>query len=745
MNLETPEPILRVDGPEKVSGAATYAGDVRLPGLLVGMALRSPFPHARIRAIDVAAARNVPGVLAVLTAADLPTTLIGKSLQDMPLLARDRVRYVGEKVAVVAAETRDAAEAALAAITVDYEELPALSNVDDALAPGAPELHPDKLTYKRGHGYPELPDEPNVNSLLLLEKGDVDEGFRQAVHISEDEFRLPMQHVAFLEPHACTVAIDPDGKVRVWTCVKLPFSVPKFMAEATGLPADRFVTMPARIGGDFGGKGYLMDEPLAYFLAQASGRPVQMVMRMNDEFQGGIPRHGALIRIKSGLDAEGRLIARECQLYWDSGAYAAYRAAANMTGARRAAGAYAIPNIRVISRCLWTNHMPCGSMRAPGHPQVTFACESHTDLLARRMGLDPVELRRRNLVKKGEVMLDGSVIADDSAPVILQKALDAFDWSAPLPPGHGRALAFSERGTGGGNASIQVSVDAMGTVLARTGTPEQGAGQHTMVQQVVARTLGVPARLVRVEQGDTDNGPFDQGPGGSHTTNATGGAALTAATRVRDRLRDLAAESQGWQADAVAIENGAFVAHGERVEFRELAARLVQLEGGLIAEDADNRASSGPSGFACLAAEVAVDQDTGQVRIEKLVAVHDVGYAINPIGVVGQIHGGLLQGLGQALMEELRIVDGRPQVANFSDYKMFNVADIPDLRIELIEEGDGPGPFGAKGVGEISALTPPPALANAVDAAVGVRITDLPITAEKIFAALQARASSNGG
>ena len=734
-----PEPIMRVDGPEKVSGAATFAGDVRLPGLLVGVALRSPLPHARILGIDVSAAREVPGVRAVLTAADLPDVRIGKTLYDMPLLARDRVRHVGEKVAVVAAESRDAAEAALAAIKVDYEELPAISTVDEAMAPGAPELHPDKFSYKRGgHGYPELPDEPNVNSLVVMERGDVDAAFKQAAHVSEDEFRLPMQHVAYLEPHACTVAIDPGGKVRVWTCVKQPFSVPKYMSDATGLPPETFVTMPARIGGDFGGKGYLMDEALAYFLAKAAGRPVQMVMRMNEEFQGGIPRHGALIRIKSGVDTEGRLVAREVHLYWDSGAYAAYRAAPNMTGARRAPGAYAIPNIRVVSRCLWTNHMPCGSMRAPGHPQVTFACESHTDLLARRIGHDPIDFRRRNLVSKGDVMLDGSVIADDSARVILQQTLDAFDWSAPLPPGRGRALAFSERGTGGGKAAVEVAVDASGTVIARTGTPEQGAGQHTIVQQVVARTLGVPASLVRVEQGDTETGPFDQGPGGSHTTNATGGAALTAATRVRDRLRELAAESQGWQEDAIAIEDGAFVAQGERVDFRQLAARLAQLEGGQVAEHVENQANTGPSGFACLGAEVEVDRETGQVSIHKLVAVHDAGYAINPIGVVGQIHGGLLQGLGQALCEELRIVDGRPQAINFGDYKMFNVADIPDLQVHLIEERDGPGPFGAKGVGEISALTPPPAIANAVESAVGVRITELPLTAEKILAALQA-------
>ena len=472
-----PEEILRVDGPAKVRGTAHYAGDIRLSGLLFGMALRSPLPHARIVHLDARQARQVPGVHAVITAADAPQTLLGKNLHDMPLLASERVRYVGEKVAVVAAESRQAAQAALAAIVVEYEELPVVSNIEDAIRQGATPLHPHRASYAHSRDYPDfLADEPNVNSFQVLEKGNVDEGFSQAVHISEDTFRVPMQHIGFLEPHSCTVSVEPDGKARVWSCVKVPFSMPGYLSQATGVPAEQFVIMPTPIGGDFGGKGYLMDEACAYLLARATGRPVQMVMSMNEEFQGGVPRHAALIRIKSGVDAHGRLLARECNLYWDSGAYAAYRGGAGMSGARRSAGGYAIPHIRVVSRCVWTNHMPCGSMRAPGQPQVTFACESHTDMLARRIGLDPIEFRRRNIVHAGEVMLDGEAIEGNTAETVLERAIAAMDWSAPLPPGRGRGLAFSERGTGGGPASVAVSVDGSGDVLARTGVPEQGGG-----------------------------------------------------------------------------------------------------------------------------------------------------------------------------------------------------------------------------------------------------------------------------
>jgi CO/xanthine dehydrogenase Mo-binding subunit len=732
--------MLRVDGPAKVLGSAQYAGDVRLPGLLVGMALRSPVAHARIVRIDVSAARAVPGVRAVLTAADLPPALIGKNLRDMPVLAGERVRYLGEKVAVVAAESTLAAEAALAAIEVVYDELPTISSIQEAIQPGAIPIHPDRFSYRHGREYPELSQaEPNVNSLIVMSKGDVEAGFARAVHVSEDTFRIPMQHVGFLEPHVCTVAIEPEGRVRVWTCIKIPFRVPEYLSDATGVPAEQFVVMPTPIGGDFGGKGFLMDEALAYFLARASGRPIRMVMSMTEEFQGGIPRHAALITLRSGVDAEGRLVARDCTLYWDSGAYAAYRTGAGMTGARRAPGGYAIPNIRVTSRCVWTNHMPCGSMRAPGQPQVTFACESHTDLLAQRMGLDPIEFRRRNVARAGEMMVDGEPIEGDTAAAVLACAASALDWSAPLPAGRGRGLAFSERGTGAGRAAVQVVVDETGSVLARTGLPEQGVGSHTMIQHVVARTLGVPADLVRVEQGDTDTGPFDQGVGGSRGTNSTGGAAQHATEQLRSRLCSLAAERRGWREDSVRVEDGAFVSDGEIEDFRELAGWLARSEGGVIQEEIDYRAARGPSGFACHAVEVEVDAETGEVRLDKLVAVHDVGHAINPVALMGQIQGGLLQSLGQTLMEELRVVDGRPQAINFGEYKIPCAADIPDLRVELIEQGDGPGPFGAKGVGEISALPAASAIANAVANATGVRVTELPLTAERVLAGLRAR------
>jgi CO/xanthine dehydrogenase Mo-binding subunit len=733
--------IRRVDGPAKVSGAAHYSGDVRLPGLVFGLALRSPVPHARITKLDVSAARSVPGVLAVLTAADLPVPLIGRAMRDLPVLAGERVRFMGEKIAVVAAETRDAAEEALQAITLEYEELPGVFDVEEALLPGAPVLHPDRDSYRNNYPPGPLPAEPNLTSTVVVGKGDVEAGFARSAQVFEDVFRLPMQHLGFIEPHSCTVAIDPDGKVRVWSCSKQPFGVPRFMAQATGLPAEQFVTMPSYIGGDFGGKGYIVDEALAYFLAKATGRPVQMVMRQNEEFQAGIPRHAAVVWMKSGVDQDGRIIARDVRVLFNGGAYHGFRGGITMQGARRAAGPYRIPNIRITTSCAYTNQLPCGSMRAPGQPQVTFACESHTDLVARRLGLDPVEFRRLNVVHEGDEDLDGKPW-HGSAGEVLERAVEVIGWGKKLPDGRGWGIALGERGTGAGRAEVGVEIDTKGQVLVRTGTPEVGTGAHTILQEVVARTLAVAPSLVRVEQGDTASAPYDDGSGGSKVTNSTGGAALVAVQQLRQRLCSLAAEAEGWREDSVDLEDGHFVSRDEsaRIPFAELAGRLAQLEGGSISEMVDRHAERGGStGYACQAFEVSVDRDTGQLTVERMVAVHDVGYSINPRGLTGQIEGGLMQGLGQAMMEDLRVEDGRVQAVNFGDYKIPSLPDIPPLTIELIEKGDGPAPFGGKGVGEITAVPTAAALANAVEAAVGVRITELPVTAEKIYRALHAQ------
>ncbi|MGH7844776.1 MAG: xanthine dehydrogenase family protein molybdopterin-binding subunit [Candidatus Binatia bacterium] len=743
----------RVDALEKVSGAALYAADVRLPGLLFGAALRSPCAHALIKAIDISPARAIPGVHAVFTAADLPALLLGKRLKDIPLLARDRVRFVGEKVAAVAAESREIAEQAISAIKVTYEELPVVSNPEEALGPDAPILHPDFNSYPKPPDWIKAewresqrqhfelnPPHPNASSQVVLERGDARHGFETSAHVFENVFHVPMQSHAFIEPHACTVAIDASGRVQVWSSVKEPFDMQEWMAEETGLLPDQIVVLPVRIGGDFGGKGYIMDELLAYHLARATNRPVQMAMSQSEDFSAGVHRHGATIRIKSGVDDNARLLAREVELTFNNGAYAGLRPRMTLGGTPRAAGCYRIPNTRIVSTCVYTNQVPCGHMRGPGQPQTTYAVECHTDFIARRLGMDPIDFRQRNVLREGDEGPLGGIYRSVAAAEVLERAAAAIGWSKRKKEGTGRGIALTERHTGSGPASVIVEMTGDAKVVVRTGVPEVGVGSHTVLQRVVAEVLTIPPADVVVVQGSTDTGPFDGGSGGSHVTNATGGAAFKAAKALQSRLGALAARLKNCSEGAVELRNGQFV-YGKKshsIPFAEVAKALAEQEGGVVREQADNRAGHGESsGYACHAVEVAVDEETGQIRVNRIVAVHDVGYAINPAGLTGQIEGGLSHGFGMGLMEEMRLEDGRLECVNFDQYKIPSLADMPPLATQLIEAKNGPGPFGAKGIGEIAASPTAPAIANAVEDAAGVRICDLPITAEKVWAALK--------
>jgi carbon-monoxide dehydrogenase large subunit len=674
--------IWRVDGAEKVSGAAKYAGDIRLPGLLVGCTLRSPIAHGRIKSIDTSAARRIPGVRAVVTGADMPPALLGKRLRDMPILARERVRFIGEKVAAVAADSRDIAEEAIAAITVDYENLPAVFDPEAAMGEGAPVLHPDLKNYPKDPNWiksewrgAERQDfrfapSPNANSEVIVEKGDADAGFRTAARIFEDRFVIPMQHHGFIEPHACTVAIDPDGKVRVWSCTKYPYELQKDFAAATGVPVQDVIVMPVRVGADFGGKGFVVDEVIAYFLARATGRPVQMVMSQNEEFIAGNHRHPAIVHLKSSVDAQGRLTAREVEIIFNGGAYAGYRPRMTLGGVPRAAGCYRIPNVRIAATCVYTNQVPCGHMRAPGQPQVIYAAESHTDRIARGLGMDPVKFRQMNVLRDGDTAPLGGVYETVGALGVIERATQEIGWSKAKKAGVGRGISLAERGTGTGRATVIVEIDASGRVIVRIGVMEVGTGSHTVVREVVARVLELPTDRVQVVQGDTSTGPFDVGSGGSKVTNTTGGAAFKATNQIRARLCKLAAQAQVWPEDQVRFEKGQFFCPGTpgRKPFDALIKKLVELNGGVIREEAENRAGRGKSsGYACHAVEVAVDRDTGQVRINRVVAAHDVGFVVNHSGLTGQIEGGFSQGFGVGLMEDLALDQGRLQVVNYGD------------------------------------------------------------------------------
>ena len=400
----------RGEGPDKVTGKSIYAADVFLPGMLWGKVLRSPFPHARIVSIDTEAAKAVPGVHAVITAADLPNSLVGRRLRDMPVLARDVVRFVGEKVVAVAAETEDAADEALLLIDVEYEELPAVYDAHEAMEADAPTLHPELS------GYEGLPQpESGINNVfahITWGQGDVDEGFAQADLVFEHTFNAQLMHQAYIEPHACVVSAEPSGQIHAWINNKDPYALREQLAAVWGMDEEHIVLHPCSIGGDFGGKGSFMDAPLCYYLSLRSGRPVKMVMNYIQELMAANPRHPATMTIKSGVKRDGTLVARQARVVFDSGAYGAFKPTVYLRGADHLCGVYRIPHARIDSYMVYTNNVPKGHMRSPAKPQVVFAVESHTDLIARELGMDPYQFRQMNLLRDGDSSPVGHVWED---------------------------------------------------------------------------------------------------------------------------------------------------------------------------------------------------------------------------------------------------------------------------------------------------------------------------------------------
>ena len=456
------QPVTREDGPEKVSGQTRYSGDLMLPGMLWGKVLRSPFPHARIVHIDTSGASKLPGVHAVLTGRDLAGMLVGRTLRDTPLLAQEKVRFVGEKVAAVAADDVDTAEEALTRIEVEYAELPAIFDPVQAMQPEAPVVHDGSPLYEGPAG----PVQPrgNISHHHTWSGGDVEQGFRDSDLLFEHTFTTPWVHQGYMEPYACIVAIDEAGRIQVWANNKQPFRLRWQLASALGVPEDRIRVNPCAIGGDFGGKAGAMDVPLAYALAQRVGRPVKMIMDYVEELMAGNPRHPSVITIKSGVKQDGQLWARHTRVVYNGGAYGGFRGALTLSGGRQAGGGpYRIPHFRIDNYMMYTNTIPCGSYRAPGEPQAVFAVESHTDMIARAMGIDPYAFRLKNVVREGEVSGTGQLFRHVRGEETLRRAAEAAGWNTPKPgPGFGRGIALGQRPQGRAVSTARVAVDEHG-------------------------------------------------------------------------------------------------------------------------------------------------------------------------------------------------------------------------------------------------------------------------------------------
>jgi carbon-monoxide dehydrogenase large subunit len=606
------------------------------------------------------------------------------------------------------------------------------------MEPGAPLVHPDAPSYR---GWPkEIPaDARNVCAYQEIAHGDVAAGFAEADLVLEHTFRTQLSHQGYLEPHACIVQINGEGRAEIWPSNKVPFNLKEELAEILERPEHDLLIHAVAVGGDFGSKGSPFDVPLAYYLAKLTGRPVKFVNSSTEDLTAMALRHPSVVTIKSGLKRDGRIVAREARVVFNTGAYGGYKPSANgmLGGAQRVAGCYAIPNLHVDAYCTYTNQVPGGYMRAPGSPQVLFAVETHTDLLARELGMDPVEFRERNLASRspgGE---------ENLAQSVLRAAADAIDWNRPKPdmPGPvriGRGVSLVMRNTGVGEGSSDLTVNPDGTITAITSMPDNGTGGLTVVAQVVAETFGVPFEKVHLVRGDTDALPVDVGSGASRMTNVAGHAVLAAATQIKEQLAPLATAMLG--ADSAEWSHGGWQApDGRRVGLEELALEMV--EAGDPRAHAQVTISTPRSeivGYCAQAAEVEVDEETGQVRLRAVSSAQDTGQIINAIGHQGQIEGALMQGLGYALSEEMVVEQGRVVNGNLGDYKMPSIADVPPLETRNITS-HGPGPFEAKAIGEIPLMGTGATVANAVADALGIPFFELPITSERVLAALAAK------
>jgi CO/xanthine dehydrogenase Mo-binding subunit len=738
---------IRHDGVDKVTGRALYGADVRPTGVLYGAVLRSPHAHARILAIDTRAAEAMPGVRAVVTAADMPEaedrisdhgeTDVNVRYQSWNILARGKVLYHGHAIAAVAATSLHIAQEALGRIRVEYELLPPVLDVREAMRADAPILLPNLRTDELGQ---QQPGETNIAGHIRHERGDVTSGFAQAAVIVEREFTTSMVHQGYIEPQNATAIVNPDGQVTVWTSTQGSFGVRSQLEDLLAIPVSRIRVIPMEIGGGFGGKNDVYLEPLAVMLSKKSGhRPVKLTMSRAEVLQATGPTSGSFIRVKMGADAEGRLTAAEAYLAYEAGAFPGSPVEA---GANIIFGPYRLDHVRVDGCDVVVNKPKTSAYRAPGGTNATFAAETVVDELAEKLGLDPIEFRLLNAVKEGDRKVDGPVLPRVGLLEVLEAARDHPHYRAPLEGLHvGRGVACGYWGNYGGRSSASASINRDGTVSLVEGSVDIG-GSRTSIAMQLAEVLGIPVTDVKPLVADTDSVGYTEGTYGSRTTFATGWAVYQLGLDLKRQLRERAAESWEITPDAVSYDAGVFTAGERRMTLKELA-REIDDGRPLMASATVLPETEGPA-FSLHIVDLAADPETGKVQLLRYTAVQDVGKAIHPSYVEGQLQGGAAQGIGWALNEEYFYDDqGHLANASFLDYRIPTALDLPMIDTVLVEAPNPGHPFGVRGVGEAPILPPPGAIANALYRALGVRMNVLPMSPAHVLEALWA--SPTGG
>ena len=750
----------KVDALERVTGEAVYGADVRLPGMLYGKVLYSPHPHARIRRIDYSKALQHPGVVSVATAGDLASKSTAAEAGDgahetgsydpghesegdkgrpnsaTSVFASSKVLWVGQPVAAVAATTTEAAEEAVELIDVEYELLTPLFSAEESMKPDAPLLHPNLFTQTLG----EKPTEPsNIATHIELSRGDLEEGFKQADVIIEDTYSTVMVHQAYLEPRATLADVDANGKITVWSSSQGSFRILEQLNEILDEPLTSINVIPVEMGGGFGAKTQGVLEPIAILLSRKSGRPVKMVVARDIEFKIGRPGAPSVFHVKLGATKEGKLTAAHIRVTMEGGAFPGgpVSAATNTCG-----GAYKIPNLLIEGYDVVVNKPPVGSYRAPGAPQAAYAFESHMDRLARALNMDPLELRLMNVAAEGDRMPTDMALPRVGFRETLEKVKTHPAWTTPLTgPNRGRGLASATWLGGAGPMGSAIRVNGDGTLAIIMGAIDI-SGSRTALVQLVAEEFGVEPSQVTITIPATDTAPYATVSAGSKVTMSMSAALKNASDKVKQQLIDRGAAKLDVPTDQVEYQSQRVQAKGDPSRFvtmRDLAsdARGPIMETGSVA-----RMRQAPQ-FGVDVVDIEVDPETGKVTILNFTAFQDCGLAVNPTQIEGQMQGGVTQGIGWALTEEYIFDNGNMKNASFLDYRIPTSLDLPMIQTELIEVPASDGPYGIRGVGEMSIVPPMAAIANALFDATSVRFTELPMSPEKVLLGIQK--SKNGG
>ena len=745
------------DGAEKVTGRTRYLHDLVLPRLAHGKILRARYPHARIARIDTSRARALPGVLAVLTGDDVEPQPFGFA-KDQVALKRRKVRCIRDEVAAVAAETPEIAEGALALIDVEYEELAAVFDPRAALEPGAPLVHEELGT--------------NAHHLQYqFTRGDVDRAFAEAAAVVEDTYTLNFVTPACLGTMVAIADWDAADTLTMWSTTQVPFLYQRDLAAALGITGDRVRVLQPPIGGNFGrGLDLYPIDVIAALLARRVRRPVKIEFDRVEEFIACPTREPCAIRLRTAADRDGRLLARAAHVMIDNGAYTSWGSTTPSVMLSTVAGLYRVPNVRFDTTIVYTNNPYSGSMRGYGNPESTFAVESQMDELAERLGIDPLELRRRNATKPGDVNPQGFVITSFAMLECLDAAAEEIRKDPPpLRSGWKRGVGYAGMFHVGGGARVYrsdgcgaiVKLDDFGRVTLLTGATEIGQGSDTVLAMIVAETLGVPIERVDVVNSDTSVRPWDVGTHASRTTFVAGNAARLAAEKVKAQLLEMAAAELEEPAARLDVKGGFVFVKGEpqqRLPYAEVAraghfrhhGRVLVAEAfydpptAMLDKDFQGNISAAYT-CAVQAALLDVDPETGTVEVRRVASAHDVGRALNPGAAEGQVHGGIHMGLGYALTEHLVVAEGQVLTQSFMDYAVLKADAMPEIVVRLIETVDQEGPFGAKGLGESGVIPVAAAVANAIKNAIGIRFTELPITPARVRAALAAHGAAKDG